>query len=141
MKMLVTSIGKPKSLPIRGLADEYAERISHYLSFEIVAHANERQALLKIGKSDYLIVLDEHGKELSSRELAKFISGHQMRSTKRLVFLVGGPDGTGPEIKSRADILISLSRMTLPHELAQVVLLEQLYRACTINKGEPYHRD
>lgn len=141
MKLLLISIGRPKSQAIRELAALYAKRISHYLPFEITVCRDDIHALEKIEKNDYLTVLDEHGKEISSRELAKFISMHQMKSTRRIVFFIGGEDGIGAQIKSRANILISISKMTLPHELAQVVILEQIYRACSINRGEPYHRD
>lgn len=140
MKIVLLSIGKIRSRPVREIVADYAGRIEHYLPFEIVACRDERQALSRIGSHDFLVLLDERGGQQSSEALARFLSGHQSRGTKRLAFFIGGPDGAGPEVKKRAQLTLSLSKMTLPHELAQALLAEQLYRACSINRGEPYHR-
>jgi len=85
------------------------------------------------------VALDSRGKQLSSEELAKFIDQHQERGTQELIFAIGPADGWTDETRSQAGLLLSLGRMTLPHELARVVLLEQIYRAYTILKGHPYH--
>lgn len=140
MKIVVLPIGKPKFRQIRELVAEYAGRVAHYLPIAVLPCRDDAAALKRIEPADVLILLDERGKQLSSEGLAEFLSGHANRGTKRLCFFIGGPDGAGDEVKQRADLIISLSRMTLPHELALVLLLEQLYRACSINRGEPYHR-
>lgn len=77
---------------------------------------------------------------MSSLELSKFLGNHQMRGTKRIVFFVGGPEGHGEQLRERARLVMGLSKMTFPHEFTQVILVEQLYRAFTILKGEPYHK-
>jgi 23S rRNA (pseudouridine1915-N3)-methyltransferase len=84
-------------------------------------------------------LLDSRGKQLSSEELARFLDDHQSRGTQQLLFAVGGPDGFSVEARKAAAFQLSLGKMTLPHELARVILLEQLYRAFTILKGHPYH--
>ena len=84
-------------------------------------------------------MLDSRGKQLSSEELAQLIETHQTRGTQQLLFAVGGADGFSAEARKAAALQLSLGKMTLPHELARVILLEQLYRAFTILKGHPYH--
>jgi len=140
MKLLVLPIGKIRSKPVSELAADYAERLSHYATLHVVPCRDEREALSNVKGGDFVVLLDAAGSELGSEELARFISGHQMRGTKRLVFVIGGPEGPKKETRARADHALSLSRMTFPHELAQAMLLEQLYRAYTIIKGEPYHK-
>jgi len=141
MKISVMAVGKIKSRHIKALADDYASRLSRYILAEISVVRNDAKALEKIAPSDFVIVLDERGKEMTSKNLAEFLTGHQARGTKNMVIFIGGPDGTDEQLKMRANFILSLSNMTLPHELAQAVLLEQLYRACSINRGEPYHRE
>lgn len=140
MKIAILAIGKVRSRSLRELIADYAERLRHYLPFEIIPCRDESQALKKIETGDLLVVLDERGKQKSSAELAGFLAEHQMRGTKRLVFFIGGEEGTGEAVKKRAELFLGLSRMTLPHEMAQLILAEQLYRACSISRGEPYHR-
>ena len=140
MKILLFAIGKPRSKPIQALVDDYTSRLSHYLSFEISSCRDDAQALAKIDPLDFLVVLDERGKEKSSTELASFLAEHQSRGTKRMIFFIGGPDGVGAAMRGRANLVLGLSRMTFPHELVQVIIAEQLYRACSINRNEPYHR-
>lgn len=140
MKILVLPIGKIRSKPVSEIAADYAERLSHYATLHVIPCRDEREALSNVKAGDFVVLLDSGGSEQSSEELAKFISGHQMRGTKRLVFSIGGPEGPKREIRARADHTLSLSRMTFPHELAQALLLEQLYRAYTIIKGGPYHK-
>lgn len=140
MKILLLVIGKIKSRPVQALVDDYAGRIGHYLPFEIVPCRDEAFALRRLEAGDLLVVLDERGTQKSSEELARLLSGHQTRGTKRLVFFIGGPDGVGEAMKARAHMMLGLSKMTLPHEFVQAILAEQLYRACSINRGEPYHR-
>ncbi|MFH0799154.1 MAG: 23S rRNA (pseudouridine(1915)-N(3))-methyltransferase RlmH [Pseudomonadota bacterium] len=140
MKITVFAIGRPKSRAVQELVADYAERLTHYLPFEIKACRDEKQALGSLDPQDFFVVLDERGLQKSSMEMADFISEHQRRGTKRIVFFVGGEAGIGEIIMKRSDQRFSLSRMTYPHELVQVVLAEQLYRACTIIRGEPYHK-
>ncbi len=91
------------------------------------------------GSKSTLVLLDSRGKEFSSEEFAKFLGEYQDRNPLPLVFAIGGADGFSPETRSAARHVISLGKMTLPHELARIVLLEQVYRAFTILKGHPYH--
>ena len=140
MKLLVLAIGKIKSKPLAELAADYAARLGHYVTFENVACRDEAAALAKLTPADRFVVLDAKGKQYASEGLAALLAEHQGRGTKRLVFFIGGPEGVGEKVCARAHEFLSLSKMTLPHELAQVVLLEQLYRAMTILKGEPYHK-
>ncbi|MBT3182298.1 MAG: 23S rRNA (pseudouridine(1915)-N(3))-methyltransferase RlmH [Deltaproteobacteria bacterium] len=140
MKIKVITVGKIRSRPLQELAQDYFGRLSHYYPAEIVSVKDDGRAIQKLEGSDILVVLDERGQQKGSVELSEYLSSHSMRGTKNLVFFIGGEDGVGVEMKKRANITLSLSMMTLPHELAQVVLLEQLYRACSILRGEPYHR-
>ena len=140
MKLKLITIGKIKTDHFLTAAADYAERLGHYMPFEIVVAKDERQALTKVQTGDFLVVCDKDGAEKSSEEMAEFLDHHREISTKHLAFFIGGAAGIGQPILTRADKCLSLSKMTLPHELAQVVLLEQLYRACTILKGEPYHK-
>jgi 23S rRNA (pseudouridine1915-N3)-methyltransferase len=140
MKILILPIGKIRSRPAAELADDYTKRLSRYLPLEVRPCRDEREALRRIEAGDFVVLLDAGGAQHSSEGLSKFISDHQMRGTRRICFFIGGPDGASAAVRARADGSQSLSRMTFPHEFAQVILLEQLYRACTILRGEPYHR-
>ena len=140
MKLRVIAEGKIKSPPIRELVGDYASRIKHYFPLERLEVKDEKSALSLFEEKDHLVVCDEQGQQKTSQELAKFITTQQQRRVKRLVFYIGGPTGVSQEIKSRANTLLSLSRMTFPHEMAQSILLEQIYGACTILKGEAYHK-
>ena len=140
MKLKIVNVGKISLKPVTDLLEEYLGRIRHYLSVEITNLKSSEDFLSKINQQDYLIVLDEKGKMFGSMEFAKWLGGQKLRSVKNLVFFVGPAEGVSEEIKKRANLLLSLSTMTLQHELALVVLLEQIYRACTILKGEPYHK-
>ncbi len=140
MKLVILPIGKIRSRPIAELASQYARRLAHYLPIEEIVCKDDRQALSKLEPGDFLVLLDSRGGQMSSEQLAEFIRRHQMRGTKRMAFFIGGPDGAGQEIRARAGLALGLSLMTFPHELAQVMILEQLYRACSILKGEPYHK-
>ena len=142
MKLKVTWIGKTKEPAIQALTDEYLKRLTHY-SAEGVALRDEA-ALLKLCARDArprhtLVLLDSRGKQLSSEELAKFLGDHQDRNPLPLLFAIGPADGFSDTARQSASFVLSLGKMTLAHELARVVLLEQLYRAFTILKGHPYH--
>lgn len=140
MKILILPIGRIRTAAISEIAADYAKRLKHYTSFDIIPCRDDREALSSVKEGDLFVMLDAKGSEQSSEGLAKFLSDHQMRGTKRLVFFIGGPEGPGEAVRKRSNINLSLSRMTFPHELAQAILLEQLYRAFTILKGEPYHK-
>jgi len=143
VKLRVAWVGKAKEAAIQSLTSEYVKRISRYVSCEPIEAASEPALLTAIKKSSRVppvfVALDSRGKQLSSEELAKFIDQHQERGTQELIFAIGPADGWTDETRSQAGLLLSLGRMTLPHELARVVLLEQIYRAYTILKGHPYH--
>jgi 23S rRNA (pseudouridine1915-N3)-methyltransferase len=133
---------KEKSAATQSLTAEYRQRISRYSAIETHELRDEAALLKMLGKSGtapLLVLLDSRGRELSSEEFAKFIDDKQTRGTAQLLFAVGGADGFSPELQARADFQLSLGKMTFPHQLARVMLLEQLYRAFTILKGHPYH--
>jgi len=147
VKIKIFWIGKTKEPAIRALTDEYLKRISRYVPVEGRSLPDEAAVLALCGrgtgaKSELkatLVLMDSHGREYSSEQLAKFLGDYQDRNPLPLVFAIGGPDGFSEATKSGAQHSISLGKMTLPHELARVVLLEQVYRAFTIIKGHPYH--
>ena len=144
MKLTIAWLGKTKNPAIQALADEYLKRLKQYAEVDGVSLKDE-VALLKLsgreGKSPrrYLVLLDSRGKQLSSEELAQFIRSHQERNPTPLLFAIGPADGFAENTCSHTDFTLSLGNMTIAHELARVVLLEQIYRAFTILKGHPYH--
>ena len=144
MKLTIAWIGKTKNPAIQSLTDEYLKRLKQYSEVEGIAVKDEA-ALLKLCGRDgratrrWLVLLDSRGKQLSSEELAEFVDQHQQRNPLPLVFAVGGSDGFSEDLRRQADVVMSLGKMTLAHELARVVLLEQVYRAFTILKWHPYH--
>ncbi len=138
MKLKVGWIGKTKQRPIAELTADYLKRLSRYVSTESLELASEA-ALFKQAERTTVVVLDPRGKQLSSEELARFLDEHQNRGTQTLLFVVGPANGLSDQARHAAALQLSLGNMTLPHELARIVLLEQLYRAFTILKGHPYH--
>jgi len=145
VKIKIAWIGKTKEPAIASLTDEYLKRISRYAQVEGVAVRDEADLLAKFGAAakggvkSTLVLMDSRGKEFSSEQFAKFLGDYQDRNPLPLVLAIGGADGFSAETKSSAQSVISLGKMTMAHELARVVLLEQLYRAFTILKGHPYH--
>ena len=152
MKIKIAWVGKTKEPAIQSLTDEYLKRISHYVQAEGLALRDEDALLQMCGKAvpgkaskaksagkSTLVLLDSRGKQLSSEEFAQFLGDYQDRNPLPLVFAIGPADGFSEAARGAAQQIISLGRMTLAHELARVVLLEQLYRALTILKGHPYH--
>lgn len=139
MKLAVAWIGKTKERAIQSLTLEYLKRISRYTPAESLELASETALLKQVERGRLLVALDARGKQMSSEELAQFLADHQNRGTQALLFAIGPANGWSDETLQRASSQLSLGRMTLPHELARVVLLEQLYRAFTILKGHPYH--
>jgi 23S rRNA (pseudouridine1915-N3)-methyltransferase len=143
MKIKVAWIGKTKEPAIQTLTDDYLKRIARYAEVAGLALKDEAAVLsLALGERqkerNKLVLLDARGKQLSSEELAEFLAREQ-RNAVPLLFAIGGADGFGDEARQQAGFVLSLGKMTLPHELARVVLLEQLYRAFTILKKHPYH--
>lgn len=143
MKLKIAWIGKTKEPAIASLTEEYLKRISRYTEVEGIIMRDEADLVTKLGPrsktKSTLVLLDSRGKEFSSEQFAKFLGNYQERNPLPLVFAIGGADGFGTEARSAAQHAISLGKMTLAHELARVVLLEQVYRAFTILKGHPYH--
>lgn len=144
MKLTVAWIGKTKSPAIQSLTDEYLKRLRHYAEAEGVSLKDEA-SLLKLsgregrGARRYLVLLDSRGKQLSSEELAQFIRAHQEHPLQPLLFVIGPADGFSENARNQADFALAFGKMTIAHELARVMLLEQLYRAFTILQGHPYH--
>jgi len=144
VKIKVAWVGKTKDAAIQALTEDYLKRISRYAEVEGVVVADEA-ALLKLTQrsgmrpAHTLILLDGSGKQLSSEEFAALLRDQQGRNAQPLLFAIGPADGFSEEARKSAAVKISLGKMTLAHELARVVLLEQLYRAFTILKGHPYH--
>jgi 23S rRNA (pseudouridine1915-N3)-methyltransferase len=143
MKLRVAWIGKTKEAAIQSLGAEYLKRLGRYVSVEAHELVSEDAALKLAAKPGrtvpVLILLDSRGKQLTSEELAGLLQDQQERGTQELIFAIGPADGWSENARKSAAALLSLSKMTLPHELARVVLLEQLYRGFTILAGHPYH--
>jgi 23S rRNA (pseudouridine1915-N3)-methyltransferase len=144
VKLTVAWIGRSKDPAINTLSAEYLKRISRYIQVE-PAELSRESALLKMVEkprgrtAPHLVLLDSRGRQLASEELADFLRQHQHRGTQSLIFAVGPADGFSDSARQQASGVISLGKMTLAHDLARLVLLEQLYRAFTILKGHPYH--
>lgn len=156
MKTALILVGKTNDTHLQAIISDYAERITHYMPFEIITipelkntkSLSEEQQKVREGElimkqltaQDTVILLDERGKQYRSLEFAKWIEKQQL-TARRLVFVIGGPYGFSPAIYDRANGKISLSAMTFSHQLVRTIFTEQLYRACTIIKGEPYHHE
>ena len=132
MKLQVFYIGKPRSRPLNEAGAEYVKRLGRYCRFEL----NELKGEASLGDNPKVlhIALDPEGESMSSEELARLIEA----AGQDVAFYIGGAEGFSKKFKKSADRMLSLSKMTLPHELARVMLLEQLYRAFTILGGHPY---
>ncbi len=157
MKILVIAIGKTSTGYISTGIEEYFKRINRYLPAEFKAlpdiknskalneeaqKGKEGQMILTtLQPGDYLVLLDERGKQPTSRSFSEFIEKMMNSGLKRLVFAIGGPYGFSKEVYDRADSLLSLSKMTFTHEMVRLFFAEQIYRAMTIMRGEPYHHD
>jgi len=157
MKIKVLFTGKTSEDWVRQGIEIYAGRIRHYVNFSLeelpdlkqTASLSEDQVKMREGEtilkalrpSDQLVLLDEHGTQRSSLDWARNLEQKSAHLPKDLVFVVGGPYGFSPAVHERADEYLSLSKMTFSHQLVRVVFLEQLYRALTIIKGEPYHHE
>jgi 23S rRNA (pseudouridine1915-N3)-methyltransferase len=142
MKLKIAWIGRTKEPAIQSLVAEYSKRINRYSAMDSQEFASEEALLKWIDKAlprPFFVALDSRGKQFSSEELAEFIGNHQDRGTQAMVLAIGPPNGWSEQAIKAAQLQLSMGKMTLPHELALVVLLEQVYRAYTILKGHPYH--
>ena len=157
MKITLLVVGKTVGKNLIEMIDEYVKRLRFYTDFEMVVipdlknnknmsfdvqKEKEGEMILRsLNDSDEVILMDEHGKEYSSVEFASQVEKKMASGLKRLVFVIGGPYGFAPVVYSRANGKISLSRMTFSHQMVRVIFTEQLYRAFTILKNEPYHHE
>jgi 23S rRNA (pseudouridine1915-N3)-methyltransferase len=144
VKVQIAWIGKTKEAAFRALTGEYLQRISHYAGTESHELASE-DALLDLARSTsgrtrpVRVLLDARGRQFTSEEFAELLRDQQDRGTQVLFFGVGPADGFSDKARAEADLILSFGKMTMAHELARIVLLEQVYRAFTILKGHPYH--
>jgi 23S rRNA (pseudouridine1915-N3)-methyltransferase len=144
VKLRIVWIGRTRSSPIQSLTAEYLKRLSRYAACDAQELASEAALLKLVEKSTsrkplQLVLLDARGQQLTSEEIANFLAYHQAHDTQELLFAVGPADGWSDGTRAAASNILSFGKVTLPHELARVVLLEQLYRGFTILKGHPYH--
>ena len=155
MKTVLLLVGKTQDKHFLAGIHDYQERIGHYMPFEIKIipeikntknltasqqKVREGELILKeLQSSDTVVLMDERGKELRSTEFARWLQGKQNIS-RRLVFVIGGPYGFSSDVYARAGEQLCLSKMTFSHQMVRLIMVEQLYRACTI-KGEPYHHE
>lgn len=155
MKITFLLTGKTDVEPVKVLMDEYTKRIGHYTNFEVITipdikniknlsieqyrQKEAEQQKKYLTKSDFIILLDENGKEYSSEKFAQFLEHKMQIGIKNPVFVVGGAFGFTDEIRKMAEQSVSLSKMTFPHQLVRLIFLEQLYRAFTIIRKEKYH--
>ena len=156
MKCILILVGRTVSREFTRIIDDYCERITHYLPFSVTtipelkntkSLSEEQQKiaegemiLKQIQVGDIVVLLDERGREPRSVELAQWLEKKQL-SARRLVFVIGGPYGFSSAVYGRADEQLSLSRLTFSHQMVRAIFAEQLYRACTIIRGEPYHHE
>jgi 23S rRNA (pseudouridine1915-N3)-methyltransferase len=140
VKLLVLAAGKLREPWVREACAEYERRIARHLPLEIVEVKDSASLAPRIPERYRLIALDERGKEPTSDELSRRLSDWMGSGLPGVAFLIGDADGLPPALTARAAEKLALSRLTLPHRLARVLLLEQLYRSISIIRGEPYHR-
>ena len=157
VKLHFVWIGKTRDRNCAALIDDYLERIKRYAPYEVselkeqsggdekrgtkrLVVAESQKLISAIERDDFVTLLDEEGGEFNSLQFAEFIGKRRQAGTKRLAFVIGGFAGVSDEVRQRADLRLALSQMTLTHELARVVLTEQIYRAFTLLAGLPYHK-
>ncbi len=157
MKIKLLLVGKTASEYLKEGMAVYQARLGHYVSFSIEEIPDIKQAcslsrqqvkekegallLSRIKESDHVVLLDEHGRKFTSQDWAAHLQKQMVRSPKDIILVIGGCYGFAPALYSRADEQLSLSDMTFSHQMVRLILLEQLYRAFTIIKGEPYHHE
>lgn len=156
MKTKLLVVGKTNDKNITKGIDDYVGRVKHYMPFDIevipelkntknLTQSNQKemeaeQILKRLQPSDTVVLLDEHGKEYRSIEFARWIE-KQQQTARSLVFIIGGPYGFADSVYERSEAKLSLSKMTFSHQMIRLLFVEQIYRACTIIKGEPYHHE
>lgn len=156
MKTILLLVGKTTNKHFTACIDDYVSRIGHYMPFELQivpelkntknlsqSQQKEREGeliLRQIQETDHVVLLDEHGHEYRSIEFADWLQ-RRSQTARRLLFVVGGPYGFSDAVYKRANERISLSKMTFSHQMVRLIFTEQIYRACTIIKGEPYHHE
>lgn len=157
MKVTFLVVGRTIDKHLTTLINDYAERVKHYVPFEMVVvpelkntkalsaeQQKERESELlqkQLRPGDHIVLLDEGGREFRSMEFAAYLEKKQAQAARRLVFIVGGPYGFAPAIYALANEKVSLSKMTFSHQMIRLFFVEQLYRAMTILRGEPYHHE
>lgn len=155
MRLRFVWIGKTKRAPVRQLVKEYLDRVGKFATVEVtelrdrddvggdaqrIIDKEGEDILSRTAKADYLIALDERGQEIDSRRLAEMIERHRVAGTRQIAFVIGGHYGLSDSVRNRADLVLALSKMTLTHDLARVLLIEQVYRVFTIIHGLPYQK-
>ncbi len=155
VKLKIVAVDKMKNAAFRELTDDYFARLQHYLPTEVVEVRSaakkasdagevkriEAEALIETVTDEQVIVaMDERGKPMSSEELADWLNDQMVNGVRSVAFVIGGSWGLDRSVRKKAHRVISLSEMTMPHEMARMFLTEQLYRAMTILRGEPYHK-
>lgn len=157
MKVCLLVIGKTDAAYLRSGIEEYEKRLSRYLPYEMkilpdvknarnleeeVQKEKEGKMLLEeIQRTDWVVLLDDKGRQHSSLEFSNYLAQKMLGGIKRLVFVIGGPYGFSPAVYQRANEKLSLSKMTFSHQMVRLIFVEQLYRGMTILKGEPYHHE
>lgn len=157
MKIELAVIGKTSIGYLKQGIDEYIKRLKHYVPFEIkyiddikntknISEDQQKRTegakiLSLLDKSDFVVLLDEHGKEYTSMQYSSYIQKRMLSGAKKVVFVIGGPYGFSQEVYDRANDNISFSKMTFNHEMIRLIFTEQLYRAYTIINHEPYHHE
>lgn len=157
MKITLLAIGKTNAKYLQEGIEQYIKRLSHYIPFEFKilpdvkttkGLTQEKQKEMEgqmflncIQSGDVIVLLDEKGKEMTSREFSVYLDKKMATVAKNLIFVIGGPYGFSQEMYNRANEKLSLSKMTFSHEMIRLFFIEQIYRAMTILKGEPYHHD
>ena len=159
MKIKVVTVGKLKEKYLKDGISEYSKRISRFAKLEMIELADEKtpdrasksenqkileiegqRILSKVGDRDFVIVLAIEGKTFSSEEFSKHLEEASIKGFSTLTFIIGGSLGLAQDVKKRSNLSVSFGRLTLPHQLMRLVLVEQIYRAFTIQQGSPYHK-
>ncbi len=159
MKIKIVTVGKLKEKYLKDGIAEYSKRISRFAKLEMIELADEKtpdkaseienqkiletegaRILSKVGERDFVLVLAIEGKIFSSEEFSKQLEEASIKGYSTLTFIIGGSLGLAPSVKNRANLSVSFGRLTLPHQLMRLVLVEQIYRAFTIQQGSPYHK-
>lgn len=157
MKIVLLVVGKTVGKELTTLISDYAGRVTHYIPFEMVtipelkntkslSLEQQKQAegeliMKQLQSSDYVVLLDERGKEMRSVDFAEWVEKRQQTVGKRLIFIIGGPYGFSKDVYDRKQEMLSVSKMTFSHQMIRLIFTEQLYRAMTIIKNEPYHHE